>query len=216
MTEAILQLITPGEISRKLGQSLAHAFQDAPDYRYILSDHPDRIEALNWLFGTFMMRLAFRCGYVHATVNGSAGMLALAPGQCSTLRALLAAGVLSFPAQVGWKASWRALMLGLSLERRRLKLTREPHWYLLAIGVEPGRQGQGIGYNLMSQAIRRAEVDGLPCYLEVFDEALVRHCESRGFVVVQQELLPTGFPLWSMMRQPSTVSAPDSRALIYF
>lgn len=216
MSEPILQLITPGETSRKLGLALAQAFQDAPDYTYILNDHPHRAEALEWLFGSFMARLAFRYGNIHATADGSAGILAFAPGQSPSLHALLSAGILAFPARIGWKATWRALTLGLSLERRRLKLSPEPHWYLLAVGVAPGKQGHGIGYNLMTQAIRRAEIDGLPCYLEVFDENLVPHYSRRGFEVVDQALLPTGLSLWSMMRAPSTVPAPTTHSFLYF
>jgi len=216
MTEAIVHLITPGETSRRLGRALAQAFRNAPDCAYVLGGHKAPDEALTWFFGNFLTRLAFRYGNIHATADGNAAIFAIAPGNTPSLHTLISAGLFSFPARFGWKATWRALALSFFMERRRAQLAPSPHWYLMAVGVAPTKQGRGIGYNLMTQAIRRAEIDGLPCYVEVFDETLISQYQRRGFEIVDDTLLANGLRLWSLVRPPSTVAAPSTHSFIYF
>jgi GNAT superfamily N-acetyltransferase len=42
----------------------------------------------------------------------------------------------------------------------------EPHWYIPLIGVEPSRQGQGLGSALLRRSLARVDADGLSAYLE--------------------------------------------------
>lgn len=215
MSDAIFLLHTPGQLTERLGRSLATAFSNAPDYSYILADHADRVEALSWFFGSFAARLALRYGSIHVTEDCSAGILVFAPGQSPSPMALLQAGVLSFPARFGLKSTWRAFALGIYMERQRLALAPTPHWYVLAVGVSPQKQGRGIGYDLVTRVIRRAEADGVPCYLEAFEEELVIHYQRRGFHVLRKSELPNGLTLWCMLRPTSTVlsqktSSPES------
>jgi GNAT superfamily N-acetyltransferase len=49
-----------------------------------------------------------------------------------------------------------------------------PHWYLPLIGVEPSRQGHGVGATLLHAMLARCDVDDLPCYLETFQPTNVR------------------------------------------
>lgn len=210
MNASILLLHTPGQLARRLGQSLAQAFHDAPDYSFILSGHTDKQRALSWFFGSFVARLSLVYGSIHVTEDGSAGILTFAPGRSPSLLTLLQAGVLAFPRHFGWLGTFRAFSLGIYMEKQRLKLAPMPHWYVLAVGVAPEKQGQGLGYDLITQAIRRSEADGVPCYLEAFEEKLVEHYERRGFRVLSRDPLPTGLTLWCMLREPSRV-VPASR-----
>lgn len=205
MNDSILLLHTPGQLAARLGQSLAQAFSEAPDYSFILAGHPDKRRALTWFFGSFASRLALRHGAVHVTEDGTAGILTLAPGQSPSPLTLLRAGVLAFPRHFGWLGTWRAFSLGIYMERRRLALAPMPHWYVLAVGVSPECQGQGLGYDLVTQTLRRAEAEAVPCYLEAFEERLVEHYLRRGFRVLARDPLPTGLTLWCLLREPSTV-----------
>ncbi|MBU0596347.1 GNAT family N-acetyltransferase, partial [Candidatus Bipolaricaulota bacterium] len=77
------------------------------------------------------------------------------------------------------------------------------HWYLMALGVAPGRQGRGIGARLLSPILRRASDEGLPCYLETQTERNVTFYGKLGFEVLLEEREPVGgLPLWFMARQP--------------
>lgn len=205
MNTNILQLQMPGTLSRQLGGTLAQAFSPAPDYSFILAGHPNKVGALTWFFGHFAATLSMAYGCIHVAEDGSAGILTFAPDKSPSLPMLLRAGVLKFPHHFGWSGTFRAFSLGLHMEKQRQKLAPQPHWYVLAVGVAPERQNQGLGYEFITRVIRRAEVDGVACYLEAFEEKLVAHYERRGFRVLSKEQLPTGLTLWCMLREPSKI-----------
>jgi ribosomal protein S18 acetylase RimI-like enzyme len=80
----------------------------------------------------------------------------------------------------------------------------EPHWYLEALGVHPRGQGQGVGTGLMDLGLRRADADGLPCYLETSDPGNEAFYRRLGFEVTEPRLehLPGGPPYLGMRRAP--------------
>lgn len=57
----------------------------------------------------------------------------------------------------------------------------EPHWYLPLIGVDPLRQGAGVGSALMRHALAVCDRDGLPAYLESTNPRNVPLYERHGF-----------------------------------
>ncbi len=78
---------------------------------------------------------------------------------------------------------------------------KEPHWYLANLGVEPDRQGKGIGSSLLADGVARVDAEGLPAYLESSKERNVPLYARFGFEVVE-ELRPAGGgpTLWCMWR----------------
>ena len=66
------------------------------------------------------------------------------------------------------------------------QLPDEPHWFLDAIGVEPERQGEGIGAALVRWGIARAAADGVPAFLETGLIENVGYYERFGFRVVHE------------------------------
>jgi ribosomal protein S18 acetylase RimI-like enzyme len=81
---------------------------------------------------------------------------------------------------------------------------QEPHWYLEALGVHPRCHGRGIGTALMAVGLRRADDDGLPCYLETSDPANEAFYRRLGFEVVKARLehIAGGPPYLGMRRAP--------------
>lgn len=74
----------------------------------------------------------------------------------------------------------------------------EDHWYLPMIGVDPARQGQGMGSALLSHALAKCDEAGLPAYLESSNPANVPLYERHGFRVVRTIQLgdaPAFFPM---------------------
>ena len=57
----------------------------------------------------------------------------------------------------------------------------EPHWYLPLIGVDPHRQGRGIGATLMRRTLARCDRDNCPAYLEATHPRNVLFYERFGF-----------------------------------
>jgi GNAT superfamily N-acetyltransferase len=94
-----------------------------------------------------------------------------------------------------------AVMGGLNAIEK--KHPHEPHYYLLALGVEPDLQGRGLGTKLMAPILERCDRDGIPAYLESSKEVNVPLYERNGFKVTEQMTVPNGGPpIWLMWRDP--------------
>jgi ribosomal protein S18 acetylase RimI-like enzyme len=79
---------------------------------------------------------------------------------------------------------------------------RDPHWYLPLIGVDPARQGQGLGDALMTHACARCDRDKLPAYLESSNPRNISLYRRHGFEeigTIQSGSSPTVVP---MLRRP--------------
>jgi GNAT superfamily N-acetyltransferase len=57
----------------------------------------------------------------------------------------------------------------------------EPHWYLPLIGVDPARQGRGLGDALMAHALARCDRDHMPAYLESSNPRNIPLYRRHGF-----------------------------------
>jgi ribosomal protein S18 acetylase RimI-like enzyme len=80
----------------------------------------------------------------------------------------------------------------------------EPAWYLDRVGVDPARQGEGIGRALIQFGLDRAAAAGLPAYLETATERNVGFYQSLGFRVVSAGDVPGGGPrIWFLRWDPA-------------
>jgi len=78
----------------------------------------------------------------------------------------------------------------------------EPHWYLAIIGVDPARQGYGVGAALLRSRLRRCDQEGLPAYLESSNRENVPLYQHFGFHVTGTLGLPEGAPVVNTMWRP--------------
>jgi GNAT superfamily N-acetyltransferase len=77
------------------------------------------------------------------------------------------------------------------------------HCYLLFLGVEPGQQQQGIGSLLIKPVLKRADEEGLPCYLETMKEVNLAFYGKHGFRVADEKQIANGGPhIWALLRPP--------------
>lgn len=79
----------------------------------------------------------------------------------------------------------------------------EPHWYLPMIGVDPIRQGQGIGSKLMKFALDRCDDEDLPAYLESSNPRNISLYQRFGFEVIgliRSGGSPPMFPMYRKRR----------------
>ncbi|MFF5445062.1 GNAT family N-acetyltransferase [Streptomyces sp. NPDC012888] len=81
--------------------------------------------------------------------------------------------------------------------------TAEEHEYLLMIAVDPARQGEGLGTELMRPVLERCDRDGVPAYLEASSERSMRLYERLGWEFTGTAVrLPEGPLMWPMWRKP--------------
>jgi ribosomal protein S18 acetylase RimI-like enzyme len=78
----------------------------------------------------------------------------------------------------------------------------EPHWYLSMIGVDPARQGRGLGSALLAHCLATlVDAEGALAYLESSNPKNTPLYERFGFEVTGQ-IQPADFPgLTPMLRQ---------------
>jgi ribosomal protein S18 acetylase RimI-like enzyme len=84
---------------------------------------------------------------------------------------------------------------------------REPHWYLPLIGVEPYRQGQGLGGALMQHVLSVCDREALPAYLESTNPENARLYERLGFETLGEIAVNGAQLLRPMWREPRTGSS---------
>jgi ribosomal protein S18 acetylase RimI-like enzyme len=82
-----------------------------------------------------------------------------------------------------------------------------PHWYLGYLGTRCGRQGRGLGTQLLREVLAPLDADGLPAYLESSNERNLPLYERNGFRVVGElRALGHGPAIWRMWREPQSSS----------
>jgi ribosomal protein S18 acetylase RimI-like enzyme len=77
-----------------------------------------------------------------------------------------------------------------------------PHFYLMAIGVDPQFQGQGLGSTLLDANLAAIDAKGLPTYLESSNEKNVPLYRRHGYQVINEfRPAPDAPTLWGMWRE---------------
>jgi GNAT superfamily N-acetyltransferase len=77
-----------------------------------------------------------------------------------------------------------------------------PHWYLPMIGVEPSRQGSGVGSALLQHSLANCDADGLPAYLESSSPKNIPLYERFGFEQIGVIRSGDAPPMFPMLRKP--------------
>jgi ribosomal protein S18 acetylase RimI-like enzyme len=182
---------------------LARAFFDDPMVTYITPDPEKRRRHLPWFF-----RLATRYGQPYGesfTTPAGVGAAAiwLPPGSTITSQIrMVRLGLLLAPFKFGLPTFLRFAKITNELERLHKRDVPPEHWYLFVLGVDPERQGQGIGGAMIAPVLERADRDRLPCYLETAKERNVTFYRKHGFEVVVEGRAGDSPPYWTMMRDP--------------
>ena len=77
-----------------------------------------------------------------------------------------------------------------------------PHWYLSMIGVDPMRQGRGLGSALLEAGLGRCDAEGTMAYLESSNLKNVPLYERYGFEAMEV-IQPGDFPPLTPMLRPA-------------
>lgn len=175
---------------------LSRAFANDPVARWIYAD-----EIEYWLdFPAFVQAFAgkaFAYDSVYRAPGDTGVALWLPPhvrADENSINTIINASLL------GTKAE-ETLVLVDALSRHRPHV---PHWYLAMIGVEPSRQAQSIGSELMRQAVDACDADRAFAYVEATTEENRRFYERFGFRVVASIQVRSSPALHGMVREPES------------
>jgi ribosomal protein S18 acetylase RimI-like enzyme len=178
---------------------MARAFRDDPFVRLLAPDEA-ALRRMGSRFVGVVVAYCARYGEVW-TVRDLAGAACwLPPGATSpTPWRMLRTGMLTMPFSLGITGFQRFNAVVSYAEKLHKASVAGPHWYLWGLGVEPSRQGQGIGGALLRPVLERAA--GQPCYLETQNAANLPFYERLGFRVAEAGEAPgTGLTVWAMVR----------------
>jgi GNAT superfamily N-acetyltransferase len=189
------------------GTVLVRAFADDPLFAHALSDPVERGRLMPPLMVAWT-----RYGLLFGEVDVPAG-----PVEASAIW---------FPPSAGARTEERRERAGLTavvsafsdgararldamvhhLGRIREPTESIPHWYLLFIGVDPERQGLGLGSLLLRAGLARVDQDGVECQLCTEQPRNVPLYQRHGFeIAVEGDFPGTGPHFWFMRRRPHPI-----------
>jgi ribosomal protein S18 acetylase RimI-like enzyme len=186
-----------------LARVMAAAFAEDPVTNWILRDgSPEERAALRERF--FAAALASRgipAGASYFAPEAGAGAVWIPPAMANSTTSPLAMLRMlpHFFAFSGWRLP-RLLRLIQAVDANH---PREPHHYLLFLGVDPAYHGQGLGSSILAATLARVDAEGMPAYLENSNPKNTRLYERHGFRTTKEVALAKGGPhLWCMWREP--------------
>lgn len=189
----------------RAGGVLARAFYDTDQWAALFPDQGARQRQLEQMFGGTGKLIDAAGGVAERTPNFEAVAFWLPPGRSVGFWAMLKSGFASarfavtppFP-------NTRRLMASLrQFEVNHKRLMPHPHWYLMALGVDPADQRGGFGSALVRHGLARAESESQPVYVEAETAATAPFYEKLGFEVVEVATIePIAVPFSFMIRPP--------------
>lgn len=188
----------PGEQAR-LTAVMARAFDDDPIANWFAAQDAKRARRIHD-FMEVALKITARHNEIYTTDGVQGGAYWAPPGKWK-MGFLQQLGLTPSVVRTASLRRVPAVMGGLnSIEKKH---PHEPHWYLLALGVEPESQGRAIGTQLMAPILERCDREGTPAYLESSKERNVPLYERNGFRVTEEFQVPNGGPpIWLMWRDP--------------
>jgi GNAT superfamily N-acetyltransferase len=181
-------------------EALALAFADDPAWAHLLPNSATRAERLLIFFTAEIANLVPQYRKLWVTDDGSGAAVWGPPGRWRVpfLRTLRPARQM---AAVFGRRLPLATWTQLRFERFHPRMPQ--HWYLHYVGVEPRRQGHGLGGALLAPVLELCDHEETAAYLESSTEHNRALYERNGFALSGTLDLPAGGPAISeMWRDP--------------
>jgi hypothetical protein len=204
-------LVLPLDRSRttSLARALSRALRDEPHFRYVVPDSRERRRILSWFFDSAVIPTSVEYGEVYTTAEIDAGVLWFRPERSVTFKQMLRTAMSAMPMKVAPSILRRCFTVGKQMERVADQLAREPHWYLVTLGVGHSKNSDPIARALLEPVLVRADVEQRSCYVESFHEGNLRFYESLGFRIEGAgDISKDGPSFWAMIRAPQSARRP--------
>jgi ribosomal protein S18 acetylase RimI-like enzyme len=195
-----------------MASTLARAFARDPFYSFLAGNAPERSQRMRDGWNGILRFGSARLSETYTTDDHAGVALWMPPGHNGP--SLIESLRLLRP--VARLAGWRRLRIVTTaiqaLEERHRHYAPAAHFYLSALGVEPARQGEGVGTALMEPVLARCDRERFPAYLETATARNVLLYERLGFDVVEELTLPlTDVHGWLMLRAPNSAHVAQAR-----
>ncbi len=184
-----------------LADVLSRAFVHDPFYSFLAGEGSERSQRMREGWRAILRHGAANLSETYTTEDHAGVAIWIPPGH-GGLSALDSVRQLPSLARLtGWRRLRLVGSVMAALEERHRHHMTEDHFYLSALGVEPDRQGGGIGSALTRPVLDRCDREGFPAYLETATARNVLLYERLGFGVVEELTLPrTDVHGWLMLR----------------
>lgn len=201
-----LRRATSADITQ-MSRVLAQAFRTDPWFSRLAAAGASAELGLRSMWVGVLRHVSNQLSHTFTTSDGAGVAVWTPPGQAG-MSGFAAARIAAHLARL---TGWHGLHVMVSelarLEKRRTQHVPEPNWSLLAVGVEPGRQGQGIGSALIRPVLETCDRGRVPAYLETAEARNLPLFERHGFRVVEKVHLPrSDVRVWLMRRDPSAAA----------
>jgi ribosomal protein S18 acetylase RimI-like enzyme len=184
----------------RLAVVLARAFADDPVTRWVYASDRRRPFWAERFFGWQLRRLLPQdVSWTTEDGGGGAALWALPGRWREDARDTLGLLRLTLP---GVLPRLPRVLRGLGQVETRHPVER--HLYLAVLGVDPDRQGAGVGSALIRPGLDLCDRERLPAYLETGKEANLAFYGRHGFHVLDRLDLPKGPPVWFLWREPAS------------
>lgn len=193
---ASIRVAIPTDTER-VAALLARAFADDPFFDWVLKSGSSRPRRLRmWSEAAARGSIAMGATYVTEDLAGAA--LWTPTGDHTTDHPLVRwCRLIPRSGPIG---AWRR---GPAFDMLDAATPTIPHVYFRILGVEPDRQGTGIGSQLIEHGLDRWATERLPIHLLSTKERNVPLYERFGFTVIERLDLPGGPSVWPMWRDPT-------------
>ncbi len=182
-----------------LSAAMARAFDDDPFANWLCAQDKRRARRILDFMDVGLRKMTLPHGEVYTTDDMDGGAFWTPPGKwkLGIIQQLLLTPAMA--RSTTWKRI-PTVISGISgVEKEHPSAL---HYYLMALGVEPGLQGKGIGTQLMAPVLEKADRERMPAYLESSKEQNIPLYERNGFKVTKEHTIKDGPKIWLMWRDP--------------
>ncbi len=182
-------------------ENIAKAFYDYPMFQHILADKLNH-ENIK-LFLMFLIKYSILYAKAYASSREMEGIILFTEFKnykFSLIRSIRS-GILSLM-KIGQDEGKKFNEFDRFTLETHKRIIKDNHIYIILIGVDPSKQGQGYGQKLMQYVLKIAEEKGQSCYLETHGEKNVSFYKQLGFKVVSEDILPgTDIVQYAMLKE---------------
>ena len=186
----------------ELSAVLSSSFHNDPQMEFLFPDQQTRNADLRVMFQA-IAAAGLRRGHTYVLADTAGAIVSAAVWSPPEVRALADTEVGPLVDAIVSRYGDEGLArLGAMSEAMEANHPQDPHLYLFIVGVDPSRQGLGLGETLMAPTLAHCDATGTPAYLESSNPRNIGFYRRLGFLTVS-EFYPDSGPLFTgMWRDP--------------